>query len=488
MIAFGLAVSSGLLAFLADPPAANPAGVPPIQIVQINRKDPVLYDKDIEPIFLNKCAFCHSGNIKEGKLDMATHETLMKGGKKGPAIIPGKADESLLYKLSAKVMRPAMPPKSEEPLTPQELALVKLWIDQGAKAPTAARVRPKIILQPPPTSVHPVRALAFSPDKSTLAIARGNTILLNSQIRPILANLANSNPLARLQVALNDPLANALQTPLLDPDLKGPDGKPVRAAHVGLVESIAISPDGKTLASGSYQEVVLWDLKERKILRRVGGFADRVVALAFNPDGKLLAAGGGAPTEDGEVKIIDTAAGKVALDIKSPHSDTVFGVAFSADGKMLATCGADKFVKTWEIPSGKALKSFEGHTHHVLDVTWKSDGKLLASAGADNVIKVWNFEAGEQARTLTGHTKQVSRVTFVGTTPNIATCSGDQSVKVWNADNGGVQRTLTGFPDFLHALAVTPDGAFIAAAGEDGSVKIFVGQANQASRTIPVPE
>jgi WD40 repeat protein len=61
-------------------------------------------------------------------------------------------------------------------------------------------------------------------------------------------------------------------------------------------------------------------------------------------------------------------------------------------------------------------------------------------------------------------------------------------VKVWNADNGGVQRTLTGFPDFLHALAVTPDGAFIAAAGEDGSVKIFVGQANQASRTIPVPE
>ena len=132
LVAFGLAVPA------ADPPAAAPVGVPPIKIVALNRKEPVLYDKDIEPIFVNKCAFCHSGNIKEGKLDMATHETLMKGGKKGPSIIPGKADESILYKLSAKVMRPAMPPKSEDPLTPEELALIKLWIDQGAKAPSAA--------------------------------------------------------------------------------------------------------------------------------------------------------------------------------------------------------------------------------------------------------------------------------------------------------------------------------------------------------------
>lgn len=488
MINLGMTVAFSLVGFAADPPAANPAGVPPIKIVKIDRKEPVLYDKDIEPIFVNKCAFCHSGNIKEGKLDMATHESLMKGGKKGPAIIPGKSDESLLYKLSAKVMRPAMPPKSEEPLNPEELALVKLWIDQGAKAPTAARVRPKIVLTPPPASVHPVRALAFSPDKSVLAVARGNTVLLNSQIHSILANIAHGHPLAKLQVLLNEPLSVATQRSLVDSGLKGSDGKLLAVAHLGLVESIAISPDGKMIATGSFQEVVLWDLKQGTLVRRVGGFADRVVALAFSPDGKLLATGGGAPTEDGEVKILDVASGKVVLDIKNPHSDTVFGLAFSADGKMLASCGADKFVKTWEIPSGKALKSFEGHTHHVLDVSWKADGKFLASAGADNVIKVWNFEAGEQARTLTGHTKQVSRVVFVGATPTIATCSGDQSVRVWNSENGGVQRTLTGFPDYLHALAVTPDGLLIAAAGEDGSVRVFSGaNNNQPARVIPAP-
>ena len=84
---------------------------------------------------------------------------------------------------------------------------------------------------------------------------------------------------------------------------------------------------------------------------------------------------------------------------------------------MLATCGADKFVKVFEVPSGKFLKSFEGHTHHVLDVGWKADGKLLASAGADNVVKVWDYEKGEQVRTIgTQARKQMTRLVFIGKT------------------------------------------------------------------------
>src|SRR5205085_3792921 len=142
---------------------------------------------------------------------------------------------------------------------------------------------------------------------------------------------------------------------------------------------------------------------------------------AFSPDGKLLATGGGAATEDGEIKLIEVPTGKVVTDVKNGHSDTVFGVCFSPDGKMIATCGADKFVKVFEVPAGKFVKAFEGHTHHVLDIGWKSDGKLLASAGADNAIKVWDFDKGEQTRTINGHAKQVTRLVFVGKTPMIAT-------------------------------------------------------------------
>src|SRR5262249_26034802 len=144
---------------------ATPAPTP-IKVITLPRTEPVSYEKDIEPILINKCAFCHSGNVKESKFDLGTYEGLMKGGKRGKGIVPGKSAESLLVALAGKTERPTMPPKTEEPLTPEELALIKLWIDQGAKPPSGQRERPKAIVGLPPANVHPVHALAISPDKS----------------------------------------------------------------------------------------------------------------------------------------------------------------------------------------------------------------------------------------------------------------------------------------------------------------------------------
>src|SRR5205814_4775103 len=135
------------------------------------------------------------------------------------------------------------------------------------------------------------------------------------------------------------------------------DGKPAKAAHLSIVDSLVYSPDGKYLASGAFQEVKVWDAQTGLLRFKLTGFADRVVALAFSADGKLLATGGGAPTEDGELRVLEVPTGKVVADIKGGHSDTVFGVSFSPDGKLLASCGADKFVKVFEIPSGKFVKA-----------------------------------------------------------------------------------------------------------------------------------
>jgi WD40 repeat protein len=220
---------------------------------------------------------------------------------------------------------------------------------------------------------------------------------------------------------------------------------------------------------------------------KLTGFADRVVALAFSSDGKLLATGGGAPTEDGELKVFDVATQKIVVEIKNAHSDTVFGVSFSPEGKKLASCAADKFVKVFEVPSGKHLKSFEGHTHHVLDVGWKADGKLLASAGADNVIKIWSYDSGEQVRTIPAHGKQVTRLIFIGKTSQIVTCSGDQMVKLWNVDNGGNTGNFGGSNDFLYAVAASPDGAVIAAGGEEGIVRLYNGNTRQFVKALLPP-
>jgi hypothetical protein len=448
---------------LAQETKDKPTTVQPIKVVTLDRKEPVLYEKDIEPILAAKCSFCHSGNVKEGKLDMGSYDSLMKGGKRGAAIVPGKSAESRIVKLAGKTERPTMPPKSEEPLTPEELALLRLWIDQGAKAPAGARVKTRVALTTPPERVTPVRALAVSPDKSAVVASRGN------------------------QIHVYDAGSGAHIRALIDPNLKSPNNKPVKAAHLALVESVAFSPDGKYIASGAFQEAVLWDAQTGALRQRITGFADRVVALGFSPNGKLLATGGGAPTEDGEIKVLEIPSGKVVADIKNGHSDTVFGVAFSPDGTKLATGAADKFVKVFEIPSGKFLKSFEGHTHHVLDVGWKGDGKLLASASADNSIKVWNYETGEQTRTIPGHGKQVTRLLFKGATPELITVSGDQTVRMWNVDNGGNIRNFGGNNDYLYAVGISPDGAVVAAGGEEGIVRLYNGTNGQLVKSLLPP-
>jgi WD40 repeat protein len=441
----------------------KPAGVQPIKVVTLDRKDPVAYEKDIEPILVKKCFFCHSGNVKEGKFDLGSHESLMKGGRHGKPVVPGKSAESLLYLAGGKTERPFMPPKSEEPLTPEELALIKLWIDEGAKPPTGARVRAAVVVNLPPVSVQPVRALAVSPDKSAVAAGRGN------------------------QIHVYDAGSGTFIRTLTDPNLTTPDKKPVQAAHLSLVESLTYSPDGKYLASGSFQEVNIWDAQTGQLRQKLTGFADRVVTLSFAANGKMLATGGGAPTEDGEIKVFELPEGKPLVDLKSGHSDTVFGVSISPDSTKLATCGADKFVKVWELPSGKFIKSFEGHTHHVLDVGWKADGKLLASAGADNVVKIWDYEKGEQKQTVNAHTKQVTRLVFVGSKPEFVTCSGDQQVKMWNVDNGGNTRNFAGGTDFLYAVGVSPDGAVVAAGGEDGVVRLYNGTSGALVKALLPP-
>ncbi|MBV9123067.1 MAG: NB-ARC domain protein, partial [Planctomycetes bacterium] len=379
--------------------------VPPIAVVQVHPKAPLAYEKDIEPILKSKCQSCHNPTMKEGGLDMSTYDLLMKGGKKGKPILPGKSAESRLVHLAGRTAKPFMPPKDEEPLNPEELALIKLWIDQGAPPPSGMRERPAVVLGLLPAGIHPVRALALSPDNTLLAVGRAN------------------------QVYLFDVRSGTLLRTLVNPKLTTGENKPVQAAHLAIVDSLAFSPDGKVLASGAFQEVNLWETATGTFRHQITGFADRVVALAFSPDGKWLATGGGAPTEDGEIKLFEVPSGKPAADIKNGHSDQVFGVCFSPDGTKLATCGADKFVKVFEVPSGKLLKTFEGHTHHVLDVGWKADGKLLASASADNSIKIWDYDKGEQVRSITGHTSQITRLLFIGKTPQIVTCSGDQTVR-----------------------------------------------------------
>ena len=251
--------------------------------------------------------------------------------------------------------------------------------------------------------------------------------------------------------------------------------KPVYAAG-GLKGLLLQQADGQLARVNAFPQ---WKLKQ--ILGPQGegqpsAFADRVLALAFSPDGATLAVGGGEASRSGELTLWNVADGKLVRTFEDAHSDTVYGVDFSADGKLLASAAADKFVKVFDLSTGKHVRSYEGHTHHVMDVSWKGDGTALASAGADNAIKVWNAETGEQSRTITTYQKQVTSLSYIGMEDDFISCSGDKRVFRHKASNGGTVREFKGCPDYVYCSATTSDGAIVAAGCEDGVLRVWNGK------------
>jgi len=198
---------------------------------------------------------------------------------------------------------------------------------------------------------------------------------------------------------------------------------------------------------------------------------DRVTSLAFSPDGKMLATGSGRASRSGEIKLWNVADGTLVREFATPHSDVVTALEFSRDGTFLASGATDRFVKVHAVADGKHVKNFEGHTGHVLGVAWQANGRRLSSAGADNAIKVWDVVTGEQQRTITGLKKEVTAMTFIAPGDEVIACSGDPTVRIYNAANGGTVREFPGATDFVQSVAAGP--TWLAAGSQDGKLRIW---------------
>ncbi|MBP87596.1 MAG: hypothetical protein CMJ64_12870 [Planctomycetaceae bacterium] len=265
--------------------------------------------------------------------------------------------------------------------------------------------------------------------------------------------------------------------------------------HQGAVRCLAFVSDNELISGSADKSALAWELNSGwELARTIGDVKDpsqlvnRVLALDFNRDGTQLATGSGEPSRSGKVKIWNVADGALIRAIESAHDDTVHGVRFSPDMKLIASCGADKYVRTFDLATGEAVRRFEGHTHHVLSVSWQGNGQVLASAGADKVVKIWNANTGDQTRTIAGFNKQVTSLRFIGDTPDIASTSGDRIVRFIRSTNGGTVRNFGGAADFMHSVDVTPDGAVLVAGGHDSVLRIWNGTNGQVLKNIEPPQ
>jgi WD40 repeat protein len=155
--------------------------------------------------------------------------------------------------------------------------------------------------------------------------------------------------------------------------------------HTSFVYSIAFSPDGKTLASGSGDGTAkLWDAATGMLVHTLLGHTGYVRSVAFSPDGATLATG----ANDGTIRLWDTATGMFFQSIVS-MANYVCSVAFSPAGSALAAGLGSGKIGLWEVTTGGVFDTLTGHSGEVLSIAFPSDGKILASGSSDGTVRFW---------------------------------------------------------------------------------------------------
>jgi WD40 repeat protein/tRNA A-37 threonylcarbamoyl transferase component Bud32 len=238
----------------------------------------------------------------------------------------------------------------------------------------------------------------------------------------------------------------------------------VLSEHSNSVPIAAWSPDGKTLATGSWDNTArLWN-SQGKSFATLTGHTGWVVIVAWSPDGKMLATG----SLDSTIRLWK-ADGTFISELKG-HSAEVTNIAWSPDGKTLASGSKDYSVRLWSA-DGKPIATLQGHTNTVVLVTWSPDGKTLASGSWDKTVRLWSAD-GKPIATLQGHTGEVSMVAWSPDGKVVASASKDKTARLWSAEGKAIA-TLTGHSDEVYTLAWSPDSKYLASSSGDKSIRLW---------------
>jgi hypothetical protein len=439
--------------------------------------------REVAPILRARCVVCHSKEMAgtpalSGGLALDSYAAIQAATRgPHPLFTAGKSGQSELVRRLLATSPTLLMPKGGPPLPPEQIALVRRWIDVGAPegrplgAETAKAVDPAAI--PLPT------------------LPGTQNVILATRIAP-------SPDLKRKGMPDSATLALALKIGPLPP-----------------VNALAFSPDGKRLAIGGYRAVTFWEVATGRPIACLSGLAGPVQSLAFRPDGTQIAVAAVAPGMPGEVRVYDAATLAPVAPALSGHTDQVFCVAWSSDGKRLATACQDKAARLWEWPSGKLLFTFKDHGDGVTRVCFAPDGKslytacmdhslrrydcakgtlihaysghedavtalainpsgtALVSGGPEKELRWWNIDPGDNTSRQGGHSDTVTDLVFAKDGKLLVSASADHTVRLWDGGNGAQQRALDGATDWIYAAAFSPDDKMVAGAGADGVTRLW---------------
>lgn len=283
----------------------------------------------------------------------------------------------------------------------------------------------------------------------------------------LVSRLSKHNNSGKNEALLGQPLKITLGKVSLANTLQGQENS---------VLSVAITPDGKTIASsGDNGTIQLWNLATGKSISSLNGHSQQVNVVVISPDGKLLVSA----SDDKTIKIWNLATRKQIRTLTG-HSDSVHALAISADSETLVSASDDNTIKIWDLATGELIRTLVGHTFWVRSVAISPDGVILASGSFDKTIKIWNLTKGYSIRTLEGNSQTVTAVAISPDGRTLASTSRDVSdgrsrgtIKLWDLHTGREIRTLTGHGNTVTSVAFSADGKMIASGSRDRTIKLW---------------
>ena len=405
---------------------------------------PVSFSTDLAPILLTKCQSCHGPKKAKGKYRVDTYaRAVSKGAGDHPGFTPRNLDESEVYYRLTTDEKDERMPSEGDPLSGEQIALFKRWIQEGSKfdgeqdASLASIIPPPVHPKSPEkySSRIPIQALAYGADGVELFVGGYHEITV-------------WNP---------------------------KDGKLLRRiGNVGQrVYAIDLSPDGRLMAvacgaPGLYGEVRVLDTVNGKLIDVLARTPDVALDARFAPDGKKLATS----STDGRIRVFEKHEQAWEIFRKfANHSDWVNAVAWSSDGKRLASASRDKTAKVFDIDSGKRIVTFSGHSGSVNGVAFHPDGKQVYSTSEDKLLALWKIEDGKKIRDVHRFGAGAHKILSRGESLFIS--SNDKIAYEYSLKEGRQQHQFTGHEDWTLSIAFDALNKRVASSGFNGRIHIW---------------